>query len=221
MVGDPEGVWATRTLHRQPMASRWNCKEARVLMQGIPRDVSKEDGPYQNPEDQNGGLPGEHLARWDEERPAPASSRRARGLDEEGPYSLRYERENAPTDEDEPAAYPYGDTAVSSRTRAGLRREAEETAGTSSGNDGQVPGAAAGRAGAEGGAEGPSSPVPPRAVASEQPLSGEQDSRPMIEGGPPKRGVVPMLGDSSADEEAGPADAPAGRTSGRKLLITK
>lgn len=57
LVGDAEGVWQTRTVHRQPTASRWNCEEARAMMQGIPRDVSKEDGPYQDPEEQEGWGP--------------------------------------------------------------------------------------------------------------------------------------------------------------------
>lgn len=210
VVGDAEGVWFTRTIHRQPMDAPWNYEEARAMMQGIPRDTSREDGPYQDPEEQSGGGIEEPLAGWDEARPAPASSRRTRRQDEAEPYRVRYERENTPTDEDEPAPYPYGDIPVSSRSRAGLRREAEDITGASSGPSGQAPGAATGGAG---GAE------EPVASGRPHPLTGEQDLRPMIKGGPP-RGVVPILGDSSADEDA-PADAQSGRPSGRKLVIRK
>ena len=84
---------------------------------------------------------------WNLEETAVASPRRRRSQ-AEAPYTIRHEgggeekdkaddSEPNPYDKDEPAAYPYGDTSVSSRTRGGLRREAEEAAGAAAGQAGR------------------------------------------------------------------------------------
>ena len=48
-IGDAEGIWETRTVHRRPIEERWDAQEANILMQGLPKDLSREDGPYQDP----------------------------------------------------------------------------------------------------------------------------------------------------------------------------
>ena len=81
-VGDAEGLWTTRTVHRQPLALRWNVEEARQMMQGIPREREKEDGPYRDPTEHEGGEDEDFFGAWDKVEPAAASSRRKRGQDE-------------------------------------------------------------------------------------------------------------------------------------------
>ena len=194
------------------------------MMQGIPREVLREDGPYQDPTEQHGGQDEELFGAWDKLEPTVASSRRRRGQ-EEAPYKLRHEGGGEEKDESEdsaPEPYPFGDVPVSSRTRAGLRREAE--APGDSPQEPRVvfrsPTPPGGHVGSAGDSPQPnqtaagSSGDAPRADAA-------QDQRPMIEGGPPRLGVVPMLGDSSAEEEA-PAGAPSGKPrAGRKLVLKK
>lgn len=137
IVVDAEGVWETRTVHRRPLEERWDAKEARRLMQGIPRDTSREDGPYQDPASVVGEgdeEAEEFFGAWEHVEPAIASPRRRRSQ-ADAPYNLRHEGGGEEKDEEEdsegeePAPYPFGDAPVSNRTRAGLRREAEAPQG--------------------------------------------------------------------------------------------
>jgi len=124
-VGDAEGLWTTRTVHRLPVEMRWSFEAAQRLMQGIPRQVEKEDGPYRDPEEQRGEEDEEFFGAWEAVEPAVASARRKRDQ-AQAPYKVRHEGGGEEKDEaeDSPSPYPYGDTPIASRTRAGLRREA-------------------------------------------------------------------------------------------------
>ena len=75
------------------------------MMQGIPREVSREDGPYQDPA---GEEDEDFFGAWDHVEPAVANPRRRRGQ-EEAPYRLRHEgggEEKDDAEDSEPEPYP-------------------------------------------------------------------------------------------------------------------
>ena len=65
--------------------------EANILMRGIPRDLSREDGPYQDPASvRSDDEAEEFFGAWEHVEPAVASPHRRRSQ-EDAPFNLRHE----------------------------------------------------------------------------------------------------------------------------------